>query len=96
MPKILCDAIRQLLEVFTNKPVHFYYPNLAFFLLFSPPSCKPDCMTVYPNKAIVHQEFGRYSAVKTITKRSGVKMPIIENSAGKNLASGYLRCRARC
>ena len=83
MPKILCDGIRQMLEVFTDKPLHFYYPNLAVFLLFSPPSCRPDCTTVYPNNAIVHQEFGRYSAVKIITKPRGVKMQIIENSAGK-------------
>jgi len=94
MPKILCDAIRQLLEVFTDKPVHFYHQNLAASLSFSPPSCRPDCMTVYPNSAIMHQEFGRYGAVKTITKPRGVKMPIIENRVGgeKNpSASGYLR-----
>jgi len=40
-------------------------------------------MTVYPNNAIMHQLFGRYSAVKTITKPRGMKMSIIENSAGK-------------
>jgi len=49
---------------------------------------------VYPSNAIMHQDFGRYSAVKTITKRRGVKMPITETALEKTrrqVTSGVAR-----